>query len=178
MATRKLSPGALLLGTRSFSTRTGEQSYAFLGRKYEEACQAMLRDIGVDARLVGGASDGGIDLCGQWHLDDRDPVPIVAQCKNTSRRPCPPVFVRELEGAVSRMKTTTVAMLICSSDAGKAAVEAIRLSSTPILFLLFDTVRLKRAFSNAALQRQVPRLRIASRHTPHGVEPVFFYSEA
>lgn len=168
----------LLGATRAFGTRTGEQSYAFLGRKYEEACQAMLRDIGVDARLVGGASDGGIDLCGQWHLEEGNPISVVAQCKNIPSRPCPPVYVRELEGVVSRMKTATVAMLICSSDAGKAAIESIRLSSTPILFLLYDMVRLKKALCNAALQKHLPRLRIASRHTPYGVEPVFFYSEA
>lgn len=176
--------------------RRGTQSSVFLGRQYEMACQRLLRTIGIDSRLMGGPSDGGIDLQGSWCLEPRadetstgtggssvsqpdrhsflpsPKVPVIVQCKYITRT-CPPAYVRELEGTLGRWPGS-IGLLISSKVASRACVEAISISSAPLLFLHYDTDRVKKAVANAALHRHLPTLVIASRHVEGGlVEPVF-----
>jgi hypothetical protein len=134
----------------------------------------MLRTIGISSRLVGGASDGGVDLVGEWHLQPS--ISIIAQCKNISRA-CPPAFVRELEGTLSKSPKGTTALLIASTAASRASVEAMMESTAPLLYLYWDMVRLKSAFMNAALQSRLPQLCIGVRHVAGDVEPAFFIAD-
>lgn len=145
---------------------------ASIGRRYEEACQSMLRLIGISLRHVGGRSDGGVDLTGYWHLEE-PPHPIIVQCKYI-RRDCPPMYVRELEGVVAREKDT-VAVLVSSSPASRASIETLAQSPWPMLFLHYDMVKLRKAFANTSLQRRLPRLIVGSKHVDGDVEPAFFY---
>lgn len=175
------------------------------------ACQRLLRTIGIDSQLVGGPSDGGIDLQGSWYLrpseddttntsDDIPPplpqsdqpspsppsssssspspseVPVIVQCKYITKD-CPPAYVRELEGTLGRW-SGSVGLLISSQVASKACVEAISMSSAPLLFLHYDTDRVRKAVANVALHRRLPTLIIASRHVEGGlVEPVFMIKD-
>lgn len=163
-------------------------------------CQRLLRTIGIDSRLMGGPSDGGVDLQGSWYLgpsasgtDGRagassvggpkqqpltpsSAVPVIAQCKYITKD-CPPAYVRELEGTLGRW-SDSVGLLISSRAASRACVEAIFMSSAPLLFLHCDVERVRKAVANAALHRRLPALVIASRHVEGGlVEPVFMVKE-
>jgi len=159
--------------------RRGEQSFARLGRGYEEAVQLLFLSIGIDARLVGGRSDGGVDLQGRWRLAPERSIPIIAQCKLIEKK-CPPSFVRELEGTVARL-SDTLAMLVSSSDASSEALTAIRCSPYPLLFLHYSVEQptLKAAFLNDSLLKRHPGLHIAHRHSQfRDPIPVFTYNHA
>jgi hypothetical protein len=162
------------LGYRQSSTtaKTGEQSNASLGRRYEERCQTMLRTIGIATRHVGGCSDGGVDLRGSWDLSP--PLTVLVQCKYL-RRACPPSHVRELEGTVSG--EGVLGVLISMEGASRASIERMAVSEVPMMLLHYDMVRLKSAFVNKALQRLAPKLVIGSKHVDGQVEPVFFISD-
>lgn len=156
------------------TTPRGVESMASIGRRYETACLSMLYSIGITLQHVGGRNDKGIDLTGHWGLSET-PTPVIVQCKNL-KRDCPPVVVRELEGVASKKKGH-LAILVTSSPASRASIEAIKLSPWPMLFLQYDMVKLQRAFSNTAMQRMLPGLVIGTRHIHGGAEPAFFYSD-
>lgn len=160
---------------RRLGAPSGVHSHVALGRRYEEACQTMLRTMAVTAHHVGGALDGGIDLLGTWHLAPTLSIPVLIQCKHL-RRPCPPAVVRELEGAAAR-HPGAVAWLVGMTPASEASLETMRESSTPMVFFWYDMVRVKRAFVNSALMRRLPRLIVGSRHVQGDVEPVFLYRD-
>lgn len=155
----------------SILAKTGEQSHASLGRRYEERCQTMLRTIGITTRHVGGCSDGGVDLCGHWHLSP--PLSVLVQCKYL-KRACPPSHVRELEGTVGG---EGIGVLVAMEGASRASIERMTISKVPMMFLHYDMVRLRSAFVNKALQRLVPNLVVGSKHVDGQVEPAFFISD-
>ena len=163
-----------------FSTRpprTGQESFSALGKRYEESCQGLLASLGLSTRLVGGASDGGVDLVGHWQLETALTVSVVAQCKKIGRS-CPPVYLRELEGTLTRHPAGTLGILLCSSAASKASLAALNGSPTPLAFIHFDAETLCSIVLNGAVQTLLPRLIIASRHVRGRVEPVLFYRTA
>ena len=88
-------------------------STVFVGTHYEYTVLTSLGRLGMSLMRVGGRSDAGIDLLGQWDLgalslDDKQqqqqqqqrkpPLKIVVQCKALQRR-AGPHLIRELEGA-------------------------------------------------------------------------------
>lgn len=158
---------------RCFSSPTGVHSHVAVGRRYEEACQVMLRTLGITTHHVGGALDGGIDLLGTWHLSPTLSTPILVQCKYI-RRSCPPAIVRELEGAAAR-HVGTAAWLVGMAPASEASLQTMRESTTAMVYLWYDMARVRKAFVNSALMRRFPKLLVGSRHLHGEVEPVFLY---
>lgn len=76
-------------------------SNLYKGTLFELQTLDTLRNVaGMTLTHVGGKSDGGIDLRGQWYND----INIIVQCKNT-KQGCTPDHVRELMGTV--MANTT-----------------------------------------------------------------------
>lgn len=72
------------------------------GAAYEVLCVELLSALGFALRRRGGASDGGVDFVGRFLASPQSQgYAVVGQCK-AEAKPCGPVYVRELEGAMSR----------------------------------------------------------------------------
>lgn len=122
----------------------GDLSYKRIGTAYEHyACKA-LSALGIDADIYGSTGDGGVDLVGKWHLTPAvlHDIRVVVQCKRLTSKPCPPNFVRELEGVYHTFAQSTVAegtksvaMMVSKTTASKQAMERMRSSVVPIAFL-------------------------------------------
>lgn len=82
--------------------RTGldETSPTFTGTRYEYLVAERLARYGFSLRRVGGASDFGIDLLGDWTIPSTArSLKVLVQCKAGSGSRVGPHFVRELEGS-------------------------------------------------------------------------------
>lgn len=80
--------------------RTGldETSPTFTGTRYEYLVAERLARYGFSLTRVGGASDFGIDLVGDWTIPSTSrTLRVLVQCKAGSR--VGPQFIRELEGS-------------------------------------------------------------------------------
>ncbi|KAL7784904.1 hypothetical protein V8C37DRAFT_395070 [Trichoderma ceciliae] len=76
-----------------------EKSTTFAGTRYEYLIAQRLARYGFSLKRVGGASDFGIDLLGDWTIPSTcQPVKVLVQCKAGVQR-TGPHFIRELEGS-------------------------------------------------------------------------------
>ena len=108
-------------------------SFVARGTEYELHVQRVLRDtLGLQLSHSGGAGDGGIDLHGLWLVGDKQ-IAAMVQCKHSLRAPSP-VWIRELEGVVSR-GSAQLGILVATEPESSGCRQAITLSSLPLLFL-------------------------------------------
>lgn len=91
---------------------------AMSGREFEEHVARLLRAHGhTRVTVVGGASDGGVDVRGQTP----DGRPLAVQCKRW-RRPVPPNEVRAFLGALAGGHRGYVGMFVASNGFTPEAV--------------------------------------------------------
>ncbi|KAK1252881.1 hypothetical protein MKX08_004068 [Trichoderma sp. CBMAI-0020] len=86
----------------AYAKRTGldETSPTFTGTRYEYLVAERLARYGFSLRRVGGASDFGIDLVGDWTIPSTaKSLRVLVQCKAGSRSKAGPQFIRELDGS-------------------------------------------------------------------------------
>lgn len=84
----------------AYAKRTGldETSPTFTGTRYEYLVAERLARYGFSLTRVGGASDLGVDLLGDWTIPSTSKsLKVLVQCKAGSR--VGPHFIRELEGS-------------------------------------------------------------------------------
>lgn len=84
----------------AYAKRVGldEKSPTFTGTRYEYLVAERLARYGFSLKRVGGASDFGIDLIGDWTIPSTSKtLRVLVQCKAGSRTG--PHFIRELEGS-------------------------------------------------------------------------------
>lgn len=85
----------------NYASRTGldPKSTVFVGTYYEYLVGDTLSRYGFHLRRIGGASDGGIDLLGEWMPPSaKTPIRVLVQCKG-GKQTTGPRLIRELEGA-------------------------------------------------------------------------------
>lgn len=85
-----------------YAQRVGldETSPTFTGTRYEYLVAARLARYGFSLTRVGGASDFGIDLLGEWTIPTTcQTIRVLIQCKAGTRGKGGPLFIRELEGS-------------------------------------------------------------------------------
>ncbi|KAL7950139.1 hypothetical protein V8C42DRAFT_309588 [Trichoderma barbatum] len=78
-----------------------EKSSLFTGTRYEYLVAGRLARYGFSLRRIGGASDFGIDLVGEWTVPScpsAPPIRVLVQCKGGIQR-VGPHLIRELEGS-------------------------------------------------------------------------------
>jgi hypothetical protein len=76
-----------------------EKSTTFTGTRYEYLVAERLARYGFSLKRVGGASDFGIDLLGDWTIPSTSQtVRVFIQCKGGYQK-TGPHFIRELEGS-------------------------------------------------------------------------------
>ncbi|KAM0259027.1 hypothetical protein ACHAQJ_003526 [Trichoderma viride] len=84
-----------------YAKRVGldEKSSTFTGTRYEYLVAERLARYGFSLTRVGGASDFGIDLVGDWTMPSTSQsVRVLVQCKAGDQK-AGPHFIRELEGS-------------------------------------------------------------------------------
>ncbi|KAL6898386.1 hypothetical protein GGI43DRAFT_93545 [Trichoderma evansii] len=84
----------------AYAKRVGldEKSNTFIGTQYEYLVAERLARYGFSLKRVGGASDFGIDLLGEWTIPSTSKtLKVLVQCKAGSK--VGPHFIRELEGS-------------------------------------------------------------------------------
>ncbi|KKA29795.1 hypothetical protein TD95_003094 [Thielaviopsis punctulata] len=84
-----------------YASRSGldPKSTVFVGTYYEYLVGDTLARYGFHLRRIGGASDGGIDLLGEWTPPStKEPIRVLVQCKG-GKQNTGPRLIRELEGA-------------------------------------------------------------------------------
>ncbi|PTB60930.1 hypothetical protein M431DRAFT_489721 [Trichoderma harzianum CBS 226.95] len=77
-----------------------EKSPVFTGTRYEYLVLERLRRYGFSLRRIGGASDFGVDLVGEWTVPSSTApaIKVLVQCKGGIQR-VGPHMIRELEGS-------------------------------------------------------------------------------
>ena len=161
----------------SFSTKMqyprGAESYKSLGTAFEELSQRALSSLGITSYIYGGSGDAGVDLRGHWNLRPDLSIPVIAQCKRTSK-PLAPLFIRELEGVFQRQATSSNALsfMISRTEATKQSLEHLLSSNVPMIFMMLsgeddnESFIIKQAIMNLSAQSLVPGLLVTSRRIP------------
>ncbi|KAG6041016.1 hypothetical protein E4U41_006211 [Claviceps citrina] len=128
----------------SYAKRTGldEKSTVFVGTHYEYTVARSLLRYGFLLKRIGGASDYGTDLVGNWTLPAAaasSPLSmrVLVQCKAGSQR-VGPRHVRELEGAfvgapVGWRGVGVLGVLVSECAATKGVRESLGRSRWPML---------------------------------------------
>ncbi len=127
-----------------YATRTNlnPESKTYIGTHYEYTVLNSLRRLRLSLTRVGGPSDAGIDLLGQWYLPDEPSrrLRVLVQCKAYKGYVGPNV-VRELEGtfagaAVGWRGEGVVGMVVSPREATKAVRDALGRSNLPLVWVL------------------------------------------
>eukprot|EP01104_Vermistella_antarctica_P007032 TRINITY_DN17768_c0_g1_i1.p1 TRINITY_DN17768_c0_g1~~TRINITY_DN17768_c0_g1_i1.p1 ORF type:complete len:263 (+),score=8.48 TRINITY_DN17768_c0_g1_i1:194-982(+) len=143
----------------------GSESYVSRGTEFEELVVDSLRRFAFDIQRTGGPGDKGIDFRGTWQLPPELKVPVIGQCKFSSRR-LKAMYIRELEGVLSHHAPGTLGLLISSVGFSEAATSYFQLPrSLPVMLGVVnssgDLALLK---LNAAAKALLPHLTLATRH--------------
>jgi hypothetical protein len=112
-------------------------STVYVGTRYEYTVRQSLKRLGFSLQHSGGASDGGIDLLGEWKLGVANiNMRVLIQCKALAKR-AGPNLVRELEGAFNGVPAGwqghgLMAILASHKPATKGMREALAKSTKPL----------------------------------------------
>jgi hypothetical protein len=126
----------------SSQLRTGDNSYARLGRAYEEKCKRVMeRTFDTSVKILGGSGDGGIDLLWKHSLHAEktsisqvNKIGFIAQCKCKESGRVTPEVVRALEGTMSSFPDAEkIGCLISNHRATESAAETLKNSSFPLI---------------------------------------------
>ncbi|KAL7899398.1 hypothetical protein HDV63DRAFT_373140 [Trichoderma sp. SZMC 28014] len=121
--------------------RTGldETSPTFTGTRYEYLVAERLARYGFSLTRVGGASDFGIDLIGDWTIaSTAKPLKVLVQCKAGSR--VGPHFIRELEGSFAGAPpgwrgSRVLGLLVTEKQTTKGVRDALARSRSPMAYV-------------------------------------------
>lgn len=125
-----------------YASRVGldPQSTTYIGTHYEYTVKESLKRLGFELRQVGGTSDYGIDLIGNWNLPSAPkPLKVLVQCKALAKKVSPSV-VRELEGAfvgapAGWRGSAVLGILVIQNPATKGVRDALGRSRWPMGFV-------------------------------------------
>ncbi|EGD75388.1 hypothetical protein PTSG_06465 [Salpingoeca rosetta] len=151
------------------------REYVTQGTLFEQLCGDMLEEMGASISLVGGRSDGGIDISGSFpasmmrdqarHQQQQQAVvdqantilDFVAQCKS-SKRKVGVQLLREFEGVLARQRPGTIGLYFVSQGYTIGATNHAATSRHP-LALWTVTDGLAKVWQNPALRKRRLRLR-------------------
>ncbi|KAH7328351.1 hypothetical protein B0I35DRAFT_16025 [Stachybotrys elegans] len=126
-----------------YAQRSGldEKSSVYVGTYYEYAVAAALSRYGFALKRIGGASDLGTDLLGEWKpARTRSPaMRVLLQCKAGAQKP-KPQWIRELEGAFAGAPAGwrgagVLGFLVGEQPATKGVRESMSRSRWPLGYL-------------------------------------------
>ncbi|KAI9796012.1 MAG: hypothetical protein M1835_004787 [Candelina submexicana] len=142
----------------SYASRVGLRptTTTYVGTHYEYTVASCLRRLGFSLTRVGGVSDLGIDLLGDWTLPTfPTPLKVLMQCKALNRRLSPHV-ARELKGAFVGAPAgwrgpDVVGVLTTPKSATKGVQKALAKSKLPLCFMKISLEgRVEQCLWNAA----------------------------
>lgn len=124
-----------------YAERSGldPKSTTFVGTHFEYVVANSLSQLGFSLRRIGGSSDFGIDLLGEWSVPSSDrPLRVLVQCKSIQRPG--PHLIRELEGAFAGAPpgwrgSGVLGLLATEKPATKGIRDALGRSRWPMGFI-------------------------------------------
>ncbi|KAL9559396.1 hypothetical protein MBANPS3_000471 [Mucor bainieri] len=152
-------------------------STVYRGTLFElQTLETLATTAGMDLEHVGGRSDRGIDLRGQWFND----INILVQCKNT-KQGCTPDQIRELIGTVASSKSPTRRKIIgilstvnrTQSNSNQFTPDVLQQFKTSTIALGLVTIEnttLKTIMFNRKAQAMLKGLSISTQYSPSGDE--------
>ncbi|KAI9718560.1 MAG: hypothetical protein M1812_004011 [Candelaria pacifica] len=145
----------------------------YVGTHYEYTVASSLRRLGFSLTRVGGRSDLGIDLLGDWTLPAFDsPLKVIVQCKAINRV-LSPNAVRELEGTFVGAPAgwrgpDVIGVLTTPKNATKGVYDALGRSKLPLCFIMIGLGgRMEQCLWNAAAREKgLEGVDVTLRYTP------------
>ncbi|KAI8084912.1 uncharacterized protein BX664DRAFT_338098 [Halteromyces radiatus] len=157
MILRRCFHGTTFLSTkRNIKLPKDPTSTVYKGRLFEWQTLQAFEMLGMQLEHIGGKSDGGLDLKGEWCLIDNN-IPVVVQCKNV-KNGCTPDHLRGLLGATVNlnMERQTLGILVSGSSKTTFTPDTMTLfnqSSLPLgLARVCDTMLQALVLNHAAQQ--------------------------
>lgn len=113
---------------------------------------------------------------GYWNIPDSDRRRVIGQCKFVNKK-CPPNYIRELEGVLSRDEPNTIGIFVCnqgySSDARDCAIN----SQYPLILATILEDDITSFYSNKVAQKLTPTVHSTkSRSLANRIDIVFMKS--
>ncbi|CEP09333.1 hypothetical protein [Parasitella parasitica] len=140
-----------------------------------QTLETLTTTAGMNLEHVGGKSDGGIDLRGQWF----DNINVLVQCKNT-KQGCTPDQIRELIGTVASFSTTRNKIIgILATVSRKQSnnnqftpdvLQQFRMSTTALGLMTIKDTTLKSIMFNKKAQTILKGLTITTEYDALGDE--------
>ena len=164
---------------RSFSRLSGGvNSFANLGRFYEEKCQQVLADkFDTTVKLVGGANDGGVDLFWSKQLESGKNLQFIGQCKQKISTKIGPSVCRELMGSLANRPEGTVGCLISNRRPTAQCLETLVKSPLPLIYFMINEYdncdRIYEIVPNSIFLKQNPEFQILPIRNPHRIHYTF-----
>ncbi|CCG81313.1 Uncharacterized protein C824.03c, mitochondrial [Taphrina deformans PYCC 5710] len=111
-------------------------STVYRGTLFEYTVLEALAPLSFRIHRTGGADDKGVDLRGTWVFPDREPVPVVIQCKNETKK-VGPRYIREMCGIPASPETVLV--LASTSQYTPKALQFFMASQRPICLFVIES---------------------------------------
>lgn len=149
-------------------------STVYRGTLFElQTMTSLEKTTGMTLQHVGGKSDGGIDIRGQWFND----ICIVIQCKNL-KMGCTPDHIRQLMGTTvisSSKKTKTIGILstISHRHFTRDVLSHFNASTVPLGLATVQDTTLKSLMFNRKAQAILKGLTITTQFDSQGNESVY-----
>ncbi|GAN07959.1 conserved fungal protein [Mucor ambiguus] len=152
-------------------------STVYRGTLFElQTLETLATTAGMDLEHVGGKSDRGIDLRGQWFND----ISILVQCKNT-KQGCTPDQIRELIGTVAsstsptRRKIIGILSIVNRTQSNNNqftpdVLQQFRTSTIALGLVTIENTTLKTIMFNKKAQSMLKGLSISTQYSPSGDE--------
>jgi hypothetical protein len=163
-----------LLSTFLKQTDKDVTSTVYRGKLFElQTLESLSNSTGMSLCHVGGKSDGGIDLRGQWFNNTN----IVVQCKNT-KQGCTPDHIRELMGTViastsPRKKTIGILSTVGHRHFTRDVIAHFNASPIPLGLATIQDTTLKTLMFNKKAQSILKGLSITTQYDSLGNETLF-----
>ncbi|CAO3632998.1 unnamed protein product [Mucor fragilis] len=151
-------------------------STVYRGTLFElQTLETLATTAGMNLEHVGGKSDRGIDLRGQW-FNNTD---ILVQCKNT-KQGCTPDQIRELIGTVASSTSpkkrkiigilSTVNRIQNNNQFTPDVLQQFRASTIALGLVTIENTTLKTIMFNKKAQAMLKGLSISTQYSPLGDE--------
>lgn len=163
-----------LLSTFLKQTDKDVTSTVYRGTLFElQTLESLSNSTGMMLCHVGGKSDGGVDLRGQWFNN----INIIVQCKNT-KQGCTPDHIRELMGTViastsQRKKTVGILSTVGHRHFTHDVIAHFNTSPVPLGLATIKDTTLKTLMFNKKAQSLLKGLRITTQYDSAGNESLF-----
>lgn len=149
-------------------------STVYRGTMFElQTLECLQTTTGMTLEHVGGKSDGGIDLRGQWYNN----INVIVQCKNL-KTGCTPEHIRQLMGTTlisttKKSKTIGILSTVSHKHFTRDVVSHFNSSPVPLGLATIQDTTLKSLMFNKKAEQILKGLSITTQFDTQGKETLF-----